>query len=116
MNKQIECLEKSINEKWIPIVNGEKAENSGEDCACCQVFEGCHGCPIANDIGDNCGNNFEFLGEVKQSAYWAFHNLYYDAGLVSKGWFNYDLMFEVKAAAQMELDYLIALKEKLEKT
>lgn len=107
MNKQIECLEKSINEKWIPIVEGQHRENGSKDCACCQEF-GCDNCPIGQDIGWFCGAE----NEENISSYYIFTYLKDKFNLVCEDG-NYDLMFDLKAAAQMELDYLIDLRDRL---
>jgi hypothetical protein len=116
LEKQIECLEKSINEKWIPIVEGRHRVSGAKDCACCNVFRvgsfaGCGECPISIDT-----NNIECHG----TPYYIYCELFdsycgmkwniFDA---SSAAYNYDLMFDLKAAAQMELDYLIDLRDRL---
>lgn len=100
MNMQIECLEKSIKEKWIPIVEG-KLKERGDDCPCCQAYIDCQGCPIEEDTGGNCSG----------SPYWIFDDLECETLWMHE--INYDLMFDLKAAAQMELDYLNDLLNRL---
>lgn len=99
MDKQIECLTKSIEEKWIPVTQGIKKEE-GADCQCCIDNPGCSGCPIFEDTENiNCRGTpyvvFSYLS----------YNFFRDQ--------NYDLMFDLKAAAQMELEYLVDLKNRL---
>ena len=107
--EQIECLNKSINEKWIPIVEGRHRNRSGEDCACCQEYDYCIGCPVAEDIGENCGDNNHLIRGAESSSYWAYVDLSW--GCFERN--SYNLMFDLKAAAQMELDYLIGLRNRL---
>lgn len=103
----IQCLTKSIEEKWIPIVKGEKENKHTNDCACCQKYWGingdkyCIGCPVAIDSGQYCGGSpYKAFGELSEETFTF-------AGI------NYNLMFDLKAAAQMELDYLINLRDRL---
>lgn len=115
IEEQIECLEKSINEKWIPIVEGRHEENSCYDCACCQFATkyddliNCGKCPIGQDIGWSCGED----GGENISSYYIFADLRSDFNHACFLGDNYDLMFDLKAAAQMELDYLIDLRDRL---
>jgi len=96
------CLERSIKEKWEPIVAGEQGVFS--DCPCCKEhasnnpIDDCGRCPIKLDTGEiDCyGTPYYITLEILRRAVR-----------------SYDLMIEAKAAAQWELDYL---KDLLERT
>jgi len=95
---QIECLTRSIEDKWIPIVEGRHKDGGNEDCACCEEYCCCEGCPIYEDTKKTeCGGTF--------------YTVYYWLRRASIK--NYDLIIEAKAAATAELEYLIDLRERL---
>ena len=103
---QIECLTRSIEDKWIPIVEGEKSYSPRDrytGCECCRLYfdAGCTGCPIYKDTHRLfcAGTPFEEFVS------------FLDIGAAT----NYDLMIEAKAAATAELEYLIDLRERLRK-
>lgn len=56
--EQIEALDKSINEKWMKIVNGEKEDDGLRDCPLCSINEfagtSCNGCIIKGETGEAC--------------------------------------------------------------
>lgn len=95
-DKTLTALRGSI-EKWRKIVAGTDADRGAENCALCQAFFCCEGCPVAEAAhADSCGNTpFEdawapIAERGADGGYWA-------------------ITEEQKAAAQKELDFLISL-------
>ncbi len=64
INKRARLLMESIWEKWIPLRDGEKRDNLGdEDCPLCKAYNNadtknpCSYCPIKKEVGESyCGN------------------------------------------------------------
>lgn len=52
--KDIELLQKSIVEKWIPIWKGEEEDKGGTNCSLCQFYTHCSNCPLFNIEEDGC--------------------------------------------------------------
>ena len=104
------CLDKSIDEKWIPIVEGRHAPVGSGDCACCDEYceLECKGCPISTDTGrEYCRGTPEIIFAELYDKLWDKYGVWrIDA--------SYDLMFDLKAAAQMMIDYLIDLRRRNE--
>jgi len=91
-------------EKWEDIVNhlksirrasdfDESLEAQGDNCALCEVHEGCRSCPVCKRTGrENCSG----------TPYWEFR----------LAWRRYDLR-AMRIAAERELEFLISLKKQL---
>jgi len=91
------CVQRSITEKWEPILRGEHESQGADDCSCCQEHYfrydergmGCSSCPIRNYTGrTRCAgtpnDSFEILKERCR----------------------YDIHAELTACAQWEIDFL----------
>lgn len=97
------CVEKSIKEKWEPIRDGEHYCFDGDgDCACCLAHWACSGCPIFNYTGKSGCKNTP-----------------YDAAVILAETFienkAYDLHAECTAAAQWEINFLNEVNRDLNK-
>ncbi len=97
------CLEKSIQEKWEPILRGEHGDNESYDCPCCQEYNRggneCEGCPISEHTG------YIYCGGTPYVAFC----------VVSRNFLHgkaLDLHAECTAAAQWEIDFLNEVLEK----
>lgn len=51
--KGVRLLRRTIDKKWIPIVNEKGVDNGNENCHLCRNFQGqgCSGCPIKRETG-----------------------------------------------------------------
>ncbi len=65
LREQIECLDKSLYEKWDALdpttEEGWYSVNNADNCACCRSYrfniQECYGCPIYEDTGQTSCNN-----------------------------------------------------------
>ena len=92
------CIEKTIQEKWLPIYNGEESKS----CACCAEHRNCLGCPIRKYTG--------FMACV-QTPYNVYQSTYADFRLFQmksacESTIAFDAMMLVKDAAMMEIEFL----------
>lgn len=91
------CVQKSIAEKWEPILRGKHKPQGPLDCECCkQHYWGpgdCEQCPIKQYTGKTlCLNTpIESFDQIR----FAF-----------LGWAVFDLHAELTACAQWEIDFL----------
>lgn len=91
------CVQRSITEKWEPILRGEHKPMGTVDCACCVKFffgrrfsEGtCRRCPIYK---------YTKHSGCARTPNVAFETLIED--------YNYDIHAELTACAQWEIDFL----------
>ena len=92
------CVQRSIDEKWVPILRGDHASAGVSDCPCCQIhYEShhCLGCPIRNYTGA------WYCKRTPVSIYEAWEQLLD----YPWGW-PYDIHAELTACAQWEIDFL----------
>jgi len=108
----MKCLEESINNKWIPIVEGRHKPYGAVDCVCCDLYIGnnCKGCPIKEDTGmKSCfGTPYEHFEPLHS----LFIGCYSDDPEYCQPEYGH-IMLDLKSAAQWELDYLIDLNNRL---
>lgn len=99
------CVEKSIKDKWIPILRGERnCFGSDKDCACCEkyILDHCSGCPISKYSGQIYCNGTPYAAA----------NHLFDWFIKGK---VYDLHAECTAAANWEIEFLNEVLEEMEK-
>ena len=94
----LEALRGSIA-KWRAIVAGTDSDRGPDNCALCQRFDRCDGCPVAEAADDDGCSNTPFEDD------W-FPPLQTTQGEDGGYWAVTD---QQKAAAQKELDFLISL-------
>ena len=94
------CLTESIEEKWIPVRDGEHAENGDNDCPCCQAHFACKGCPIKEYTG------FHFCMDTPYHDFIRLQDMFLNDDV-------YELHAECTAAAQREIDFLNKVKENI---
>jgi len=90
------CVQRSITEKWEPILRGERANGKGDDCPCCMLHNSCHTCPIQQYSGEH---------QCWTTPYWTFFKLLKNRSH-SVARYPYDIHAELTACAQWEIDFL----------
>ncbi len=103
LQRQIASLNKTLKQKWYPMLAGE----AYGFCNCCSEFEDevyCGECPIAMDEKVGCTNK-------EYRAWYDFKNKTDSSEILD---YEYDLMFDLKAATQWEIDYIEGLRDKLQ--
>ena len=98
------CVQRSIDEKWLPILRGEHCNQATQDCPCCLIHNtpiGCGDCPIAEYtntewcLGTPC-NIYEMITK----------RWYTSLRLGSITGYPYEIHAELTACAQWEIDFL----------
>ena len=98
-----QCIQETIETKWLPLYNGEDAVQ----CACCRLhsYVSCDGCPIQAYTGkDNC---VDTLYRVYLKALSTF-NIARKKGHYSLA---FEYMLEAKNAVLMEIEFLRKVQE-----